>query len=239
MGISLNADGSATSTDTGLTSSHSGSGTTDNCKDDNNCSSTDADKFQKELNKSPDESSSGQVQQQAGILCSVSDLYSGTPRTTSAEEEKEATNAEIDQKERARLGNKAYREQVSTNASRVTHLDAFSRGLSPTGGPPPNAPTQPVPGYNYCGPGNLNAPPTTPLDEKCQAHDNAYEKANLSHKDVNLLDPGQNNVPGDQDRADDELCEFSQNNPELISPVVNHLFCDPEDYEESQPVIWP
>jgi hypothetical protein len=85
MGISLNADGSATSTDTGLTSSPSGSGTTDQCKDDhNNHNRADADKLQAELNKPLDESNPN-----LGSCCSVSDLYSGTPKTTSPEEEEE------------------------------------------------------------------------------------------------------------------------------------------------------
>jgi hypothetical protein len=102
MGISLNGDGSATSTDTGLTSSPSGSSTTDQCKDDNKGSSpTDAEKFQKELNKSSDGSGSGQVKGQAGTRCSVSDLYSGTPKTTSSEEEEKKEEADQEDKHNA------------------------------------------------------------------------------------------------------------------------------------------
>jgi hypothetical protein len=77
----------------GSTVGSSGSGTTDNCKDDNNCSSTDVDKFQKELNKSPKENNP-----HPGSCCSVSDLYSGTPKTTSPEEEKKEQEAKEKEK---------------------------------------------------------------------------------------------------------------------------------------------
>jgi hypothetical protein len=177
----------------------------------------------------------------SGTPCSVADLYSGVPKTSPEEEKKEEeeVDSRITQDERSELDDRAYRELVNRNSSPATHLDSFSRGLSATGGPPSNVTSQPVPGYNYCGPGNLDAPPTTPLDQQCKAHDEAYEKANLNHNDVDIFNPGQDNILGDQDITDDELCEFSQNNPEAISPVVNHLFCDPEDYEETSPAIWP
>lgn len=213
----------------GNTSAAGGSNKTDSAKDDNKSPSrTDADKFQKELNKTPDESSPVKSKSRS----SLPDLYGKTPKNNSSEEEEK-------QKEKAKLGDKSYRELVATNASPATHLDPLASALSVNGGPPRNVPSKPLPGYNHCGPSNLNAPPTTPLDGQCQAHDKAYGKANLTHKDVDLLNPGQDNVPGDQDKADDELCEFSRSNPELISPVVEHLFCDPEDYEEPAPEIWP
>jgi hypothetical protein len=135
MGISLNADGSATSTDTGLTSSPSGSNTTDNCKDDHRSgSSTDADKFQKELNKSPDESSSGQVEGQGdsnvpglghpGTRCSISDLYSSAPITSSEEEPEEEEEAP----EKERVTDTLPNSYDWKNGN--PHLNRMSRSMS-------------------------------------------------------------------------------------------------------------
>ena len=104
----------------------------------------------------------------------------------------------------------------------------FSRALSPNGGPPPGVDPvhQPLPGYNYCGPGNNGLSPTSKLDEACKQHDECYESCKLSSDDVNIFDPGQDDGPSCQDNCDDNLCDAAKKNKEWISKGVEYLFCD-------------
>jgi hypothetical protein len=85
---------------------------------------------------------------------------------------------------------------------------------------------QPLPGYNYCGPGNNGMSPTNQLDQACKAHDECYERCGLDRKDVKFTWPGQDEGPSCQDDCDDDLCNEARINGGLISVGVKYLFCD-------------
>ena len=96
----------------------------------------------------------------------------------------------------------------------------------------PDLPGQFFPGYNWCGPGNLPRPPTSPQDNACRIHDLCYERGGLNHNNVGLPLPFGSKRPGQdpsspaQDSCDDQLC--SSSNGEYLSPFVRGVFCDPK-----------
>lgn len=92
--------------------------------------------------------------------------------------------------------------------------------------PPQSLLSQPLPGYNYCGPGNNGRPPTSPLDQACKKHDECYEKCGLDRSDVHILCPGQDEGPSCQDDCDDELCDSAGIHGGWIRMGVKYLFCD-------------
>lgn len=91
----------------------------------------------------------------------------------------------------------------------------------------PEMPHQPLPGYNYCGPGSLpSRSPSNRLDDACRSHDNCYESAGMSSEDVDICDPGQDTGPSNQDICDDALCRATNTAGGWIRPGVRYLFCD-------------
>jgi hypothetical protein len=93
-------------------------------------------------------------------------------------------------------------------------------------GPRPDPVPQPLPGYNYCGPGNNGMPPTSGLDEACRRHDECYGDCLLSSDDVSICDPGQDDGPSCQDDCDDDLCDAAGVHGGWINLGVKWIFCD-------------
>ncbi len=87
-------------------------------------------------------------------------------------------------------------------------------------------PGQPLPGYNYCGPGNNGTPPTSPLDQACKEHDECYETCGLDSKDVKYTCRGQDKGPSCQDDCDDDLCNKARIHGGWIRAGVIFIFCD-------------
>ena len=85
---------------------------------------------------------------------------------------------------------------------------------------------QPLPGYNYCGPGNNGMSPTCPLDQACKEHDECYEDCGLDSKDIKLTCPGQDEGPSCQDSCDDDLCNKAHIHGGWIRAGVRFIFCD-------------
>jgi RHS repeat-associated protein len=103
-------------------------------------------------------------------------------------------------------------------------------GLSPrgrngrNGGPTPG---QPLPGYNWCGPGNNGFPPTNALDKECKEHDKCYDTCKLTSSDICVLDRGQDDGPSCQDICDDDLCQDARRLAHFPEKgFFIHLFCD-------------
>lgn len=92
--------------------------------------------------------------------------------------------------------------------------------------PPMGVPSQPLPGYNYCGPGQLPRIPSNGLDDACRMHDECYSKCGLSARSVSILNPGQCNQPGCQDECDDALCDAAGIHQGWVRAGVRYLFCD-------------
>lgn len=94
---------------------------------------------------------------------------------------------------------------------------------------PPKGPSQPLPGYNWCGPGDNGLPPIDALDQGCKEHDECYADCDVSSDDVCLLDPGQGDGPSCQDDCDDAICNIArqQGMSGWILIGVKWLFCDP------------
>ena len=92
--------------------------------------------------------------------------------------------------------------------------------------PPVGKPSQPLPGYNYCGPGNLPRSPSNALDKACMDHDECYAKCGLNHLDVSILNPGQCKTRNCQDQCDDSLCTAARIHNGWIKVGVRYLFCD-------------
>jgi len=98
---------------------------------------------------------------------------------------------------------------------------------SPIGNWPPNGvPSQPLPGYNYCGPRSRARLPTNSLDAACRAHDECYMKCGITASAVSIIDPGQCDDNRCQDRCDDRLCEAAGVTRGWILVGVKYLFCD-------------
>ena len=89
-----------------------------------------------------------------------------------------------------------------------------------------NLPSQSLPGFNYCGPGNNSLDPTCPLDQACKDHDECYESFGLSSVDVNFFDRGQDEGPSSQDYCDDNLCQKAASSKGWIKIGINWMFCD-------------
>ena len=88
---------------------------------------------------------------------------------------------------------------------------------------------RPLPGYNYCGPGNYSGRGPNPgLDVACEAHDKCYGTSGFDAGDVSVFNPGQGSGPSDQDTCDDNLCDAANQSGEWIAPGVRGIFCDPK-----------
>lgn len=85
---------------------------------------------------------------------------------------------------------------------------------------------QPLPGYNWCGPGNNGKFPTNIIDVACMVHDVGYKFLGLKSTDVDLFNPGQGNDNSFRDHVDDRLCTTARNNWSIISIGIIYLFCD-------------
>ena len=88
------------------------------------------------------------------------------------------------------------------------------------------SPHQPLPGYNYCGPGNIEKEPTNSLDVACKIHDECYKNCGIDSRKVKINRPGQDRGPSCQDDCDDALCLAAIEHRGWIRLGVQYLFCD-------------
>ncbi len=112
------------------------------------------------------------------------------------------------------------------NANPLRWSDPMGLESPVTYWPPIGKPSQPLPGYNYCGPGNLLRYPSNALDDACKQHDECYAKCGLNHMDVSITNPGQCNNRSCQDQCDDSLCNAARIHNGWIKAGVRYLFCD-------------